>query len=339
MISRASDSTVVVGVIGLGIGAEHARGIRSHELCRLAVVCDKDPELLQMVGGDALNTRTTTNPQEVLDDPEVSLVCIATFDDSHASLVISALDRGKDVFVEKPICVSTEELRAIQAAIQRNPGCRVSSNLILRRAPRFMELKRRIDSGDLGHLYYIQGAYDYGRLHKITSGWRASASDYSVMSGGGIHLIDLALWLSGQQVTEVVALGNNTSTRGSDFSGMDLVAALAQLTDGSVMQITANFGSVTPHHHLLKVYGTSGSFEQSHGSARYMFSRDLQKTQDILTDAYPAVAKSALLLEFVSEVLGQVPPPIPIRDTLHAMAVSLAVDESLRTGNSVIPIA
>jgi predicted dehydrogenase len=120
---------------------------------------------------------------------------------------------------------------------------------------------------------------------------------------------------------------------------MDLVAALAQLTDGSVLQITANFGSVTPHHHLLRVYGTAGSFDQSHGFASYMFSRDGQEKAQQVKDEYPAVAKSALLLEFVSELLGKVAPSVPIGDTMHAMAVSLAVDESLRTGRTAIPIA
>jgi predicted dehydrogenase len=336
---KDANTSLGVGVIGLGIGEVHAKAILDDERCRLEVVCDQNSDRLRQVADSFLDTRTTTSPLEVINDPAVSLVCIATFDDSHASLVVKALDHGKDVFVEKPLCISTEELKDIQGAIQRNPGCRVSSNLILRRAPRFIELKRRIDRGDLGHLYFIQGAYDYGRLHKITSGWRAAANNYSVMSGGGIHIIDLALWLSGQKVTNVVAFGNNISTRDSAFIGMDLVAATAQLTDGSVLQITANFGSVTPHHHLLRVYGTDGSFEQSHGSAEYMFSRDRQDAPEILTDNYPRVDKSALFLEFVSEILGQVPPSIPLHDTLHAMAVSLAVDESVRTGNSVIPIA
>jgi len=159
--SRARSASLGVGVIGLGIGAEHARGVALDGRCRLEVICDEDPEILRMVSLDLPNTPTTTDPRAVLDNPEVSLVCVATFDESHAALVIGALDRGKDVFVEKPICVSSEELRAIQVAMQRNPNCRVSSNLILRRAPRFIELKRRIDSGELGRLYF-NGRFSLG---------------------------------------------------------------------------------------------------------------------------------------------------------------------------------
>ena len=53
--------------------------------------------------------------------------------------------------------------------------------------------------GVFGRIYAFEGDYLYGRMFKITNGWRRNIPDYSVMTGGGIHLIDLFLWLTGEK--------------------------------------------------------------------------------------------------------------------------------------------
>ena len=58
----------------------------------------------------------------------------------------------------------------------------------------------------MGNIYLYEASYDYGRIHKITSGWRGEIDNYSVMHSGGIHLIDIILWLSNQKIIEVNAI-------------------------------------------------------------------------------------------------------------------------------------
>jgi len=60
----------------------------------------------------------------------------------------------------------------------------------------------------MGELFYLEGDYNYGRLHKFTTGWRGEIPFYSVTYGGAIHLIDLLIWLSEGKVSEVIATGN-----------------------------------------------------------------------------------------------------------------------------------
>ena len=81
-----------------------------------------------------------------------------------------------------------------------------SSNLILRYTPRFANLKQKLEASELGKIYLMEASYDYGRIHKIISGWRGEIPFYSVMHGGGIHLIDLLLWLTNQKIIEVNVL-------------------------------------------------------------------------------------------------------------------------------------
>jgi predicted dehydrogenase len=137
----------------------------------------------------------------------------------------------------------------------------------------------------------LEGDYDYGRLHKILTGWRGEIPFYSVVHGGAIHLIDLLLWLTDKTIDHVFAWGNNIATADTSFRHLDCVAALLKFTDGTLAKVTANFASVTPHHHKVCVYGTAGSFIQSHPGATYLMSRDPNQAPSPVTDTYPGTAK------------------------------------------------
>ena len=202
----------------------------------------------------------TTDAALVLADPSIQIVSIATYDDCHHGQVIDALENGKHVFVEKPLCLKHREFDEIKSALARHPELFLSSNLILRKSPRFVELRKLIRDGDFGEIYCIEGDYLYGRLEKIVSGWRGHIDDYSVMHGGGIHLIDLLLWLVGQPIVEVSAVGNALAARGSGFRYNDLVMSLLRFRSGAVGKVSANFGCVRPHFHALTIYGTKATY-------------------------------------------------------------------------------
>ena len=328
------------GVIGLGVGARHVPGYEAGGRARVVALCDFDAAKRQEVGAQYPGRRMTADAGDILNDPNIEIVSIASFDNHHRDQVVAAIESGKHVFVEKPLCQTVEEFHAILAALKANPGIKLSSNLILRRTPRFLELRRRIQAGKLGQLYYLEGDYAYGRLHKILSGWRADIPFYSVMHGGGIHIIDLLLWLSGGQVEEVFAYGNRITTEGTLFRHNDLAAALLKFRNGMVAKVTANFGSVAPHHHRLSVYGTEGTFEQGHAATAYFHSRDPAAAPEPVTDAYPGAAKGDMLPSFIAHILDGTPPDVSTQDVLTAMAVSLAIEQSLASGRPerVLPI-
>ena len=57
----------------------------------------------------------------------------------------------------------------------------------------FKYVLNQIRAGKFGKIYYFEGDYLYGRLKKLTNGWRGADVNYSVILGGGIHLIDLMI--------------------------------------------------------------------------------------------------------------------------------------------------
>ena len=151
---------------------------------------------------------------------------------------------------------------------------RLSSNLILRASPRFVELRKRLAEDVFGRLFNVEADYLYGRLEKLTAGWRGRIPHYSVMLGGGIHIIDLILWLTRDSVTEVVAVGNGIASEGSSFHGRDMASALLTFESGMIGKVSANFGCVYPHFHRLTVYGTKATFENGTDAGRLWRSRD-----------------------------------------------------------------
>ncbi len=323
-------------MIGLGVGEQHARAFAEHPDCRLVAVCDTDPHKLSAVAERLPPTRRYALADDLIDDPAVDVVSVASHDDAHAGQIIRALRRGKHVFAEKPLCVSRRELREIRGALGEASGVRLSTNTVLRHSPRFRWLKQAISDGELGALYSIEADYLYGRLEKLTEGWRGRVPNYSVMLGGGIHVVDLVLWLSGQRPVDVVASGSGIASRGSAFQGNDLVLALLTFESGLVAKVGTNFASVHPHFHRLVAYGTLGTFENSCGAGRLWMSRDPGVEAISIDAAYPGVVKGTLIPEFVDAVLARGEPAVSEDDAFAAVSVCLSIDEATATGQRVI---
>lgn len=327
------------GVVGLGVGMAHAEGLAAHPDCTLAALCDIDPAKRKEAAARFPDARLYDKAEALIDDPDLDLICVASYDDHHAGQILRALRNGRHVFAEKPLTVRPEDTAAIRKELRRNPGLRLSSNTILRLSPRFRALRGDIAAGRLGKLFAIEGDYNYGRLWKLTEGWRGRIDGYSVMLGGGIHVADLLLWLTGERVNEVHALGNGIATAGRGFDGRDLVMALLQFENGLVGKLSANFGCVEPHFHRLLVYGTEATFENGREAARLWRSRDPADPPVTVDTAYPGVPKHALIPSFVEAILGRGEPIVAEDDVFAAMELCHAIDRSLESGRpeAVLP--
>ena len=182
----------------------------------------------------------------------------------------------------------------------------------------------------------MEGDYNYGRLAKILGGWRGEASLYSVMHGGGIHMIDLLTWLANGRVTSVMAMGTNIAVQDSNFAHNDTVTALLRFESGTIAKVTANFGCVHPHFHQLSVYGTKATFLQNDSrGARIYESRDPTQAPKDVSAVYPGIEKGDMIPNFVHAILNNHDPEITKREVFDVMSVSLAIEEAVRTGTQV----
>jgi predicted dehydrogenase len=325
-----------VGVIGLGVGERHAAAFAAHPECELTAICDSDPAKLDDVVSRFPAAARYASADKLIDSG-IDVVAVASYDDAHAGQIVRALDNGLHVFAEKPLCTSAEQLAEIKAALKRNPMLRMSSNTLLRNSPRFQDVQARIDSGAMGRIYCIEADYLYGRFHKIVSGWRGNIPGYSVMLGGGIHMVDLVLWLCGERPSEVMATGNGVVSQGTKFEGPDCVMALLTFPSGLIAKVGANFGCVHPHFHRIAVWGTKATFENSLSSPQKSATLWQSVEPAIeplrLSTGYPAVDKGVLIPRFIDAVLGRGEPAINEDEVFAAVSVCLAIDAAQKSGH------
>lgn len=322
-------------IIGLGVGERHIAGYEAQGGARVVALCDIDEQKREMAARRYPGRRITAHAEDVLSDPDIQVVSVASYDDAHFGQVLGALDAGKHVFVEKPLVLRPDDARAVREKLKSRPDLRLSSNLILRKVPRFADLKRRIGAGEFGTVFSLEANYQYGRLAKLTDGWRATMPGHSVVLGGGIHMADLAMWLLDDTIIEVSAFGNRIASAASPHPNFDCVTASVRFAGGAVGQISANYGCVRPHYHALAVYGTEATFFNDPGDALLYRSRDPEREPERLDTAYPAAAKGDAIPSFLDSILGRGAPSVDEEDVFRSLSVCFAIERAAHEGGTV----
>jgi predicted dehydrogenase len=323
-----------VAVIGLGVGEEHARAFASDPRAKLLWLHDIDGERAKRLAVQFPGCRVAPDFQAILRDASIQAVSIASFDDAHFGQARDALRAGKHVFVEKPLCTSMGELAELKALWAAAGGrLKIGSNLVLRTAPAYQALKRSIGNSELGTLYAFDGDYLYGRLQKITEGWRGGVENYSVILGGAIHLIDLMLWLTGERPVKAVAWGNRISTTSSRFRYDDFRAATLEFHSGLIARISANFACVHQHQHVVRVFGTKATFLYDDAGPRLHTSRDPADPSRKLDLAALPAGKGELIPAFLDAVSGAAGYDAVTQSFFDGISICLACDRAADLGH------
>lgn len=327
-------SRLRVAVVGLGIGEQHALGFQRAG-CEIAWLHDLDRAKAEETRVRVGAGRVAHSWEEILADPAVDVIALATYDDHHAGAVVEALDAGKHVFCEKPLCRTASELRAIRDAWRRS-GRHLRSNLVLRSAPLYRRLRAMVGEGRFGEIYAVYGDYLYGRLPKITEGWRADVDEYSVMQGGGVHMVDLMCWLTQQAPRDVRSTGNRVATRDSRFRYLDFVISTFGFESGMTGVISANFACVHKHQHVVRLFGTKATFLHDDMGARIYTQRDPGGPAEVLSDAPVPATKGDLIPDFLEGVARAELGEEQTRMDLEVIAACLASDRALSAGTTAL---
>ncbi len=329
-------SRLRVGVIGLGVGERHLEAYARDPRCEVVAVCDRDPARLATVVARAPGARALAEADDLLGLGELDAVSICSHDPDHASQALAALRAGLHVMVEKPLCRTRQELDALAGAIAARPDLVLASNLVLRAAPLVHWLVARRAAGDLGTVFALDGDYLYGRLTKITDGWRGAVDGYSVMLGGGVHLIDVLMRVAGERPEWVEAAGSGLATRGTSFAGDDLACAQMGFPGGAIGRVSANFACVHGHQHVIRVFGTAATVISDDCGVRIQRERDPAPPAQRLDLAPLPDDKGALIPDFVSAALGGASANSGALHEIDLMAVCLAADASRAEGRRVM---
>jgi predicted dehydrogenase len=177
-----------VGVVGLGYwGPNLARNLAAIPGCELTWLCDSSTAARNRLRPAFPRARVTAELRELLEDPELDAVALATPVTTHAELAALVLGAGKHCLVEKPLATTSADAeRAIAAAAHAEKILMVGH--LLEYHPAVTQLKGLIDRGELGTLYYLYGnRLNLGKLRADENAlWSLGAHDVSVV----LHLID-----------------------------------------------------------------------------------------------------------------------------------------------------
>ena len=172
-----------VGVIGCGYwGPNLVRNFAALPDARVVAASDLRQERLDGLKGQYPTLRTTTDYREILADPAIDAVAIATPVRTHFALALQALQHGKHVLVEKPLAAAVEEAEClVEEAATRGLVLMVDHTFLYTGAVR--KIKELIDGGQLGRLYY----YDSVRVnlglfqHDVNVLWDLAVHDLAIM--------------------------------------------------------------------------------------------------------------------------------------------------------------
>lgn len=194
-----SDARAIrVGVVGLGYwGPNLARNLASIPGCELAWLCDPSEQARAKSAAAHPGVRVTSELDDVLSDPTLDAIALATPVPTHAGLAVAVAQAGKHCFVEKPLALTVADAERAVAAAER-AGRVLMVGHLLEYHPAVTQLKELIDSNELGELYYLYGnRLNLGQLRR----------DENALWSLGAHDVSVVLRLIGEEPVVCVAQG------------------------------------------------------------------------------------------------------------------------------------
>jgi predicted dehydrogenase len=185
----------VIGTGGLA-QSQHLPNIQRSELAELSALCDLNTDLLQSLATKYPGVKLSSDYRELLADPEIDGVVIATREDTHVPLTIDALRAGKHVYVEKPLAETPEECSKVAEARQAC-GKNIIVGMNRRCAPAYvLARKLLLDNGGARNLFYrIADTYSFGWGKRFGQGNR--------MLHELCHVFDILRFFADSEVVEV----------------------------------------------------------------------------------------------------------------------------------------
>lgn len=247
------------GIVGCGMIARfHARAIRELTGARLAACFDGVAPAAEKLAGE-FGCKAYSKLEDMLADPDVTIVTIATPSGSHADPAVAAAKAGKHVIVEKPLEITLDRCDAIINACEQ-AGVKLASVFPSRYHASCRLVKKAVEEKRFGKLtlgdayvkwHRTQAYYDSGA-------WRGTWE----LDGGGalmnqaIHSIDLLLWMMGP-VVEVSAI---TDTLGHERIAVeDVAVATVRFASGAVGVIEGTTAAFPGYLKRVELHGTHGS--------------------------------------------------------------------------------
>ena len=327
---------VRIGIVGLGrLGMRHAENLAFRVRgARLEAACALEADRVQSVCRDWGVPRGYTRFEDLLADPGLDAIFIASSSAEHCAQVRASLDAGRHVFCEKPLGVTLEECRDAEEAVARNPGSVFLLGFMRRYDSSYRRAKALIDAGRIGKPILFRG-YSVDPESAIQGAIRFAPSSGGQFLDMSVHDIDLARWMLNAEATAIFAAGGcYAHPEFAAYGDGDTLAAFVRFDSGAMAFFLA--GRTAAHGYAVEteVIGTLGTLRianvpqkdlvevlDSHGSVKECSQSFLERFEA----AYHAEAQ-----EFVDCIREGRRPGVTVQDGTRATEVAFAATQSFR---------
>lgn len=331
-----------IAQIGLGAwGKNLLRNFVAQKGARVVAVCDESPQALEAAGRNYPGVETVKDPAAIFSRSDVDAVVIATPPASHYQLAMAAVDAGKDVFVEKPLVLSSADgARLVQRADEKGRILMVGHIMV--HHPASLKLKEYIESGELGRIYYVYATrVNLGKVRDIENAMWSFAP----------HDISLIVFLLGKRPVRVSAVGQSYLQKGIQ----DVAFVTLQFADDTLGHIHTSW--LDPHKdrnltvvgskkmvlfddtqatEKIKVYDKGVDARQDYATyGEYLSLR----TGDIVIPNVPTSEPLSLeCRHFLESVQNRTRPRSDGRSGLEVLRILEAAQESMDSGGTPVEL-
>lgn len=361
--------SIGLAIIGCGtVGRIRAVLAREHPAVTWIGLCDIDEATAKTLGEDVTADFVTTNPNELLARPEVTGVIVATAENEHVDPILSSVELGIPLFIEKPLATDPVESARVLAAIEE-AGVDAVIGYTQRFRRRFQVVKQRLRDGQIGEVTsVVTRAFMNRMVPDATLRKTSERSNLTPMVVSGTHSLDMCMWLmEGKTPVEVYA--RSTDRVLGQMGTKDSTFGLFTMDDGTIwsMNISWALPTVWPgavYGLEIGIVGTKGviDIEDTHrdvilateipqpaGYASKGYVPDSQRYVDFLGSYPPGDISDGLLwgpmreetMTWFHRIAAGVPTPhATAQDGHRNLLLTMAMDKSSRIGEPVtLPIA
>jgi len=323
-----------IALIGAGrIGHIHAANAAAHSALALTRVVDPVAEAAEEVA--AAYGLAVSDLDDVLGDPAIAGVVIASSTDTHLDYATRALSAGKAVFCEKPIDLDPARARAA-ADVLGAKDARLLLAFNRRFDPHFRAFKDQLDAGEIGNLE---------TLHIISHDPAPPPVAYIKVSGGlfkdmTIHDFDMARWLLAEEPSEVFASASCLVDPGIGAAGdVDTAKVILTTPSGRIAVISNTRRSGYGYDQRLEAYGSGGALRVGNVTETRVerWAADgatADSFQNFFLDRYRDAYRNEMD-HFVDVLSGAVRPQVGYHDGVRALDLAEAAAASAASGAAI----
>ena len=271
--------------------------------------------------------RLCTDLAEVLADPAIKAVVLATPHSLHRPMVEASARAGKQIFCEKPFALNFADAAAMVEACNR-AGVVLGVGHNRRFWPSMVALKRAVDAGELGQLLHIEGHFSNEHSNNTAGTWRDSPEESpgGGITGAGLHVLDAFLNIIGP----VKKVRGQLIVRKAPPVARDVASVILEFANG----VSGAFTTVraTPLYWRVHVFGDRGSAESISENELQIHRSNAQPERIALA---PVDSLRIELEAFADAVDGRAAYPVSAAEVLRTVATFEAVIKALETGATI----